>query len=668
MKRRNKIVFGSAIALVSVLALAFALVASFDWNRAKPWLNDKVSQATQRSFAINGDLSVNWRRPLNQSGWRSWLPWPHLRAKNVTLGNPQWATTGPTMANVQQVDFTLNLLDLPFRTISVSQLLLTEPRLNLERDRKLHNNWTFPRKEDNPKSGWQFVVLDLSVIRGNVRLVDPDKGADIDARIDTRSDGTVFWTLNGVFNDEKLTGSGKAGSLMSLQERGVKYPVAAVVKVGDTMITANGTLTDPAHLSALDVELKILGASMADLFPLSGVLLPETPKFSTQGRVVGTLARDKMDLRYERFTGKVGTSDIGGTLEYIQRHPRPLLRGEVTSNLLNLKDLGPLIGVGDDPKKQKRGEIKQPPDRVLPVSPFKTERWGTMDVDVTFAGKKIVRSEALPIDNLHTNIRMNNGVLSLAPLNFGVAGGNLTAELTIDGRNNPAKAQMKTTARGLKLKELFPAAESMRGSLGEVVADAKLSAAGNSVAALLATSNGEVKALMSEGTISKFILEAAGLNLGSVLVTKLFGDRQVQINCMAVDFDVTQGLMQPRYFVVDTTDATIGVSGRVNLASEELNLTIHPDSKGARIISLRSPLYVKGTFKHPQAGVDKGVVALKAGAAIALGVAAAPLAGLAALINPGPGKESPCATLLVEAGKKPVAPPPGKTASGAKSK
>jgi uncharacterized protein involved in outer membrane biogenesis len=249
-----------------------------------------------------------------------------------------------------------------------------------------------------------------------------------------------------------------------------------------------------------------------------------------------------------------------------------------------------------------------------------------------------------------------------------VAGGNLTAELTIDGRNNPAKAQMKTTARGLKLKELFPAAESMRGSLGEVVGDAKLSAAGNSVAALLATSNGEVKALISEGTISKFILEAAGLNLGSVLVTKLFGDRQVHINCMAADFDVTQGLMQPRYFVVDTTDATIGVSGKVNLASEELDLTIHPDSKGARIISLRSPLYVKGTFKRPQAGVDKGVVALKAGAAIALGVAAAPLAGLAALINPGPGKESPCATLLAESAKKPVAPPPGKTAASARSK
>jgi hypothetical protein len=76
-------------------------------------------------------------------------------------------------------------------------------------------------------------------------------------------------------------------------------------------------------------------------------------------------------------------------------------------------------------------------------------------------------------------------------------------------------------------------------------------------------------------------------------------------------------------------------------------------------------LYVEGTFKKPQVGVDKGVVALKAGAAVTLGTTAAPLAALLALINPGPGEDSPCAQLLAQAQKKPAAPPPGKTATSA---
>jgi hypothetical protein len=132
---------------------------------------------------------------------------------------------------------------------------------------------------------------------------------------------------------------------------------------------------------------------------------------------------------------------------------------------------------------------------------------------------------------------------------------------------------------------------------------------------------------------------------------------------MASDFAVTNGLMKTRTFVIDTEDATILVDGTINLAKEELNLTINPESKGIRIISLRAPLYVRGTFKKPDVGVDKGVVALKAGAAVALGTVAAPLAALLALINPGPVQDSPCGQLLAQAQKKPVAPPPGKTAT-----
>ena len=144
------------------------------------------------------------------------------------------------------------------------------------------------------------------------------------------------------------------------------------------------------------------------------------------------------------------------------------------------------------------------------------------------------------------------------------------------------------------------------------------------------------------------------------MISKLFGDRQVQLNCMASDFGITNGLMQTRLFVVDTDAALIDVDGQINLAKETLALTIHPESKGVRLISLRSPLYVKGTFKKPDVGVDKGVVALKAGAAITLGAVATPLAALLALINPGPARESPCASLLAQAQKKPVAPAPGK--------
>ena len=81
------------------------------------------------------------------------------------------------------------------------------------------------------------------------------------------------------------------------------------------------------------------------------------------------------------------------------------------------------------------------------------------------------------------------------------------------------------------------------------------------------------------------------------------------------------------------------------------------------MLSPRAPLYVRGSFMQPSVSIDKGILAMKAGGAIALAALAPaalmPVAVLAPLINIGPGEDSDCARLLAEARVKPVAPRPG---------
>jgi len=112
---------------------------------------------------------------------------------------------------------------------------------------------------------------------------------------------------------------------------------------------------------------------------------------------------------------------------------------------------------------------------------------------------------------------------------------------------------------------------------------------------------------------------------------------------------VEHGNAQTRRFVIDTKEAVINVSGNVDLAKETLNLDVRPQTKGLRIISLRTPLYAKGTFTNPDVGPYKGPLALKAGAAVALAAAVNPLAAVVPLINPGKVDEVDCAALLKEA-------------------
>ena len=78
-------VIGVFLLLIVVLII---VIAAFDWKRLKPTINQKVSTELNRPFAIRGDLGVVWERQKQETGWRSWVPWPHVHAEDIILGNP----------------------------------------------------------------------------------------------------------------------------------------------------------------------------------------------------------------------------------------------------------------------------------------------------------------------------------------------------------------------------------------------------------------------------------------------------------------------------------------------------------------------------------------------------------------------------------------------------
>ncbi len=54
---------------------------------------------------------------------------------------------------------------------------------------------------------------------------------------------------------------------------------------GNTRVAFSGTVSDPLNVGGIDLRLKFAGDSLRDLYDLTGVLLPETPSFSTDGRL-----------------------------------------------------------------------------------------------------------------------------------------------------------------------------------------------------------------------------------------------------------------------------------------------------------------------------------------------------------------------------------------------
>lgn len=649
--------------LLLICAGALIFVLNYDWNHARPYLNQRISQTLGREFAIRGALSLHFLPALPQeTGWRSLVPRPLITANDLQISNPSWSSAGTQMASAQHVAVTLQLLPLLRKRLIINELDLGAPRLALERRADGSNSWQLA---DHGKNGaaWDVDIEHLTFDDGKLRYLD--SGIDLDMQADIapianedsaagqhakaqrpRQKFGLQFTLNGRYHRARISGNGKAGAVLALEGEHTVYPLQANAQLGSNKIAVAGTLTDPRSPSGIDLDLTLGGASMSELYPLTGVLLPVTPPYLTHGRLLGKREGPIWNWTFQNFTGRVGESDLAGSLQYLPRQPRPLLRGELTSKQLRLQDLGPAIGAESNADKQARGDTAlQPAAKALPVEQFDTSKWGAMDADIRFRGMRLVRTHDIPLQDMLAELHLKDKVLSLTPLEFGFAGGAMTTNITLDGRQPVITAQLKLAARHLKIRELFPKLQSMQASFGEINGDAALTGHGNSVSAMLATSNGELAFVASEGSVSKFTLELAGLNLANVVFVKLFGDRQIHLNCLASDFAVTQGDARVRRFVVDTDEAIIDVSGDINLAHETLNLDIHPKTKGLRIFSLRTPLYAKGSFKQPDVGLDKGPLVLKAGAAVAL-AAASPLAALLPLVNPGKTGDTDCAAEL----------------------
>jgi uncharacterized protein involved in outer membrane biogenesis len=691
MTRTPKIFAWTFASLVVLLAILVLIIVFFDWNRIKPTINTKVSEELHRPFAINGNLAVVWQRETDEGGWRGWVPWPHVVADDLSLGNPDWLKQ-PQMVTLKRVELRISPLALLAQRVVIPRIDLTEPNADLQRLADGRANWTFkfdPKDPDAEPSNWVVDIGAIGFDKGHVTFDDQHLKTQLDVLIDplgkpipfsdivgdkaaktavekggAPQDYAFALKVKGQYHAQKLEGSGKIGGLLALQDATKQFPLQAQMKIADTRIELAGTLTDPLNLGALDLRLKLAGTSLGNLYPLTGVILPDTSPYATDGHLIAKLHEHSGAVfRYESFNGKIGQSDIHGSLTYVASQPRPKLSGSLLSEQLLFADLAPLIGADSNAKQQARGgDSKQPTDKVLPVEEFRTERWRDMDADVEFTGKRIIHSEKLPINDLFTHLVLTDGVLSLEPLRFGVAGGNLEAQIRLNGRTEPMEGQAKLTARKFKLKQLFPTFEPMKTSFGELNGDADISGRGNSVAKLLGSANGTLKMLINDGAISRELMELAGLNVGNYVVGKIFGDKEVKINCAAADFDIKTGLATTRLFVFDTENAIVYIDGTVNMATEQLDLTITPESKGWRLISLRSPLYVRGKFIKPDAGVKAVPLMLRGAGMVALGVIAAPAAGLLALIAPSAGEQNQCAPLLeqMKAGKAPVTVKPTK--------
>ena len=208
MSRSGKIISWIIGILLLLVVIVVLIIAFFDWNRLKPTINQKVSTELNRPFAIRGDLGVAWQRNRDEPGWRSWVPWPHIHAEDIILGNPP-EIPEVSMVHLQRVDATLAPLALLGKQVWIPWIKLQLPDARLIQTADGKNNWTFnlagsENKDDSqPPSAWSFRLDNIMFDRGRIDYRDAINKAKVQVLVDPLGKPVPFDQLAGGDDKQK---------------------------------------------------------------------------------------------------------------------------------------------------------------------------------------------------------------------------------------------------------------------------------------------------------------------------------------------------------------------------------------------------------------------------------------------------------------------------------
>ncbi|HMA15340.1 MAG: AsmA family protein [Bacteroidota bacterium] len=651
---------GGAAVLVAAAVVALLVV---DWNLLRGTINERASAASGRSVEIRGDLDLDiW----------SWTP--AVSAREVVFANAPWAEE-PEMLRVEEVHARIRLTPLLAGRLEVERLRLVRPQVHLER-RDGEANWDLGASSPSeaaleaaaPDDRTDFPILRHAEVEGGtLTFRDPEFDEPIEVALDrvTVESGTPDDPVNvmaeGTFRDRPFSLEGRGDSFATFRSEGESYDVALTARIGDTALKIEGPLGDPLTLEGADAALELRGETLEELYTLFGLSVPESPPYAISGR----LSREGDRWAVSGFEGRLGESDLAGEIAVETGGDRPRLVADLRSEAFRVEDLEGFWGGDGEDKEEEEAEAAADDGHILSDEPIELPKLRNMDAAVRFQGKSI-SSGALRLEDLAADLKLDDGLLTLAPLELGLAEGRIAADLRLDGREEVPSMAADVSVQGLDINALLALLGQEQAAAGLLQGRVKLETRGRSLREFGAAANGEGALIMSGGRIQNLIVELIALDLQEAIGQWLTEEEeQVEILCLAMPTRVESGRFVAQPWILDTTDAIVVVTGFVDLESEEVRIELEPHPKDFSLFNYLTTIEITGDLSERTAVANP----VEAAAKVVLKAVTAPIMPLLSppIQEGAEARSTPCPDLArrlegAMAEGDPLAPAPGDAA------
>ncbi len=628
-------ILGVLAILIAAIAIFLAL---FNWDWFRPPLAKILSARLHRPVRIVGHLKVHLFSFT-----------PSATLGGLQIGEPAWAPK-TDLADIANIKLQVKLLPLFVGQVVMPLLEVDQPKVFMFQDKAGKANWDFSNGKNPGKAAKLPAIQNFVINDGDLNVTSLQRRLKFTGTLYAHEKqgggGATGFRMagQGTLNAKPFLMNITGGPLLNVRPN-VPYPFDGDVRAGDTHVTAKGRVLHPFNLGQIDAAVTMSGRDLADLYYLTGIALPNTPAYS----IAGQLRRDEKVYTFDRFRGRVGSSDLEGDLKAdMSDHGRPDVTASLQSRVLDFKDLGSLFGATGKntpiaPKVALGPKAPTSARRLLPDSTLDVARVRGMDADVHYKALTVRAAPNLPLRQVALGVKLDHGLLTLDPIELSFPQGRLSGNAAIDARKAVQRDAIDLRLIGVQLQNFIPAKGGTPPIEGKLDARAKVDGSGDSVHKAAASSNGEVTLVIPGGVIRQVFAELLGIDATKGLFMLLQKDQhQTDIRCAVADFRVQNGVMQARQIVIDTGVVQVTGAGNIDLNAETVNLSFSGKPKQFRLIRINAPITVGGHLAAPTFGIKPGGAIAQAGIGVALAAAVNPLLAILPFINTSYAHDANC--------------------------
>ncbi|MEX1348926.1 MAG: AsmA family protein [Desulfobacterales bacterium] len=450
-------------------------------------------------------------------------------------------------------------------------------------------------------------------------------------------------------------------------------------------VLLQGSIDDLSTVRGIKLEFNAKGNNISSVKKLGGPEVSFQGAFAVSGEVIDPAPKI---YKIPSFNAAVGDSNQSGWLELDLNAQKPQLTGELSSDKLDLRPLFATVekknngkdtavqpAVPEEKKSKAKSKSKSTNSgaqdaKVFSAEPLPLETLSQMDVDLKIRNKQVL-FPTMALNDVIANVLLKNGNLEIKPFTFTMGGGKADVQFALRSQNTPATLDATLDIDRLEIGPMLDQLGYQRSMEGNLDANFNLAGAGNSIAALMAGLNGNIRTTMGNGRASSEYLDLLEKYLGGGILRIInpFEDKResAPVNCFVNNIEIKDGLADVK-LLLDTDRTSIFVAGNIDLKTEKLDLGIKPaPKKGAmpadisfNLRDFSQPFEIGGTLAKPSLALDPGRTAFvigKMAGALALG----PIGIVAFFVDVSLGKKDPCAVAMESATQKDQ-PPDTKTA------